>query len=186
MPTLDANTINGIAANRNTASMQTSHTVTTSGGNRYLVVAVCYFDGTLTISDVLWNGTSMGTALVNTGDPSTEGNIAFYGIADPDTGTNDVTFTYSGGGTLDEGAVMVSSWTDVDQTTPVPETDSDAFDRGTTDTCTVTLGTDAVMIGASYWYISGGTDLTSFSDTTLDTSNPGVDDESGCHLSYGS
>lgn len=51
---------------------------------------------TSTVSDVTWNGSSMGTALDTKIDSAGSNNIAVYAMKSPATGTHDVVVTWAG------------------------------------------------------------------------------------------
>ena len=73
------------------------------------------------VSTVTYNGTSCTSQRADaniTGDPDTfSGRTAIYTLINPSTGANNVVVTWTG--TVTYGASGASSWTGVDQTTPV-------------------------------------------------------------------
>jgi hypothetical protein len=109
-------------------SYNLSHTVTTTAPttNRYLLVGVQIADASTTISSVTWNSGAMAQVgtdiLVNANGEACR--AAFYGLANPGTGTHNVTVNLSG----NQGAVFGAiSFTGVNQTTPTGGFTSNIF-----------------------------------------------------------
>ncbi len=125
-----------------TSTLSWSHTCT--GSDLALVVNACNDSG-LTVSGVTYN--SVALAKVATGIANGNAFVENWILANDEvaTGANTVEVTYSGSGFLQAGA---SSYTGVDQTTPV-----DATSTGSTGSST--NANDSVS-GGSDWHVGGG------------------------------
>lgn len=79
-----------------TASLTIAHVVTNTQTNLHLSVWTGFANGGgQTISDITYNGTSLGAALV-TGDPALGRRAEQWAMANPSTGTNNIVITQSG------------------------------------------------------------------------------------------
>lgn len=97
------------------SSLTWSHTVTSAGSNRLLVVGVASDDNTpRTVSSVTYNGVNLTQVPGGTADNLAR--VDMWYLVNPATGANDVVVTLSGSTEFSAGA---TSWTGVDQTTPL-------------------------------------------------------------------
>ncbi|MGQ0579354.1 MAG: DUF6701 domain-containing protein [Betaproteobacteria bacterium] len=129
------------------STIDVTHTI--SGGNRYVFVQVVNGNSWPTISSVVWDPAGVNEALsvIGTATQGTNVRTVLYGLVNPTAKTATMRVTLSagdGGGTF----VAVSSFTGVDQTTPLgtPATATGAV--ATTPTVTVTSATGELVIDA--------------------------------------
>lgn len=103
--------------NSGASSLTISHTVG-SGSDRALVVAVACINSTdfLASATVTYGGVSMGSPVVTKSAGTGNNYVYVWALANPATGTANVVITPSGSAYL---KAVVSSYTGVDQTTPV-------------------------------------------------------------------
>jgi len=103
--------------NSGAASLTISHTVG-SGSNRALVVAVACINSSdfLATATVTYGGVSMGSPVVTKHASTANNHVYVWVLVNPTSGTANVVITPSGSAYL---KAVVSSYTGVDQTTPV-------------------------------------------------------------------
>jgi len=127
-------------------SLTISHTVG-AGTDRALVVAVECPNSTdyLSTATVTWNGTSMGSPRVsNAGTGSL--HMYVWVLANPASGTHNIVVTPSASAYMD---VVASSWTGVDQTTPVGTTANYGTSFGSSPTSTaISMSAGSVAVDA--------------------------------------
>lgn len=133
----------GVVVGSATGSLTTAHTI--SGSDRALIVHCLSNNGSNPITGVTYNGTSMTklSTFTRTGESFA---VDQYGIAAPDTGTNNVVITASGTATCVETGI---SYTGVDQTTPFPTTSTAIGNSATI--------SDSLTVSASNSWIFAGT-----------------------------
>ena len=107
-------------------TLTVSHTVTTEGSSRCLVVMVCVDAAAADFTDVAtmetnitatYNAVAM-TVVAGSAGISTLGIIAFY-ILNPATGANNIVVTFDTGGGTTEAVLLGASFIYVHQTTPI-------------------------------------------------------------------
>ncbi|MCP3938250.1 MAG: hypothetical protein GY708_23120, partial [Actinomycetia bacterium] len=121
-----------------------SHTVTSSGSNRVLIVGVSWRNSgasTSTVSSVNYNGDAMTLVRKDEKFDSESRSTALYELANPDTGSSyTITVDFSGAVYQAIGGAM--SFTGVDQTTPTEDDGGVAGGTGNGPTVTVTSTSD--------------------------------------------
>ena len=116
-----------------------SHT-TGSGSNRFLVVCVnTYHSSDPDITGITYNSVPLTQAINNPLSGTTEDMDIWYLVA-PSTGTNNISIS----GTFEEVASVVSTWTGVDQSTPIGET---GLDDGTNPSYAITVDAGDIVVG---------------------------------------
>jgi hypothetical protein len=93
---------------------------TVTGSNTYLIVGVSVYDSVRSsgiMSAVTYNGVAM--ARINQTFVATTRTVDMWGLKNPATGTHNVVLTNGGAQSQATSTVIISSWTGVDQTTPI-------------------------------------------------------------------
>ena len=136
----------------NVSSLTWSHTV--SGANRLLVVGIsrrAY--GSVSVSSATYNGvalTNSGSVQAGSGDFS---RSEIWYLANPNTGTNNIVVTLSGGNDWIEAGAM--SFTGVNQTTPLGAFASNSGTSGTSASVNVSSATGDIVIDTlTFWNAS--------------------------------
>lgn len=163
-----------------TASTQTgsntisfSHT-TGSGSNRFLTAGIASYDpSTAGASDGTYDSETL-TEVTNPLAGTSVAEVDFWYGVDPNTGANTLELTT----VCDEAAVVVATWTGVDQTTPVNAT---GLDDGTNPSYTVSVATGGIAVGTVASYT--GTVSLGASQNLLGTAT-GTGDAMDCVLDY--
>lgn len=88
---------------------------TCAGSDRLLKVDIFYYDSVDTVSAVTYNGDAM-TVISGSTVSNGQYTVTSYGLIAPDTGSNTISVTFTGG-VFDFGAGAIS-WTGADQATP--------------------------------------------------------------------
>lgn len=163
------------------SSVTFSHTIATA--NEVLVVSI----GARTnkantnniVSTVTYNGTSCTSQRADAniaGGPDTfSGRSAIYTLVNPSTGTNNVVVTWTG--TVTYGGSGASSWTGVDQTTPV-NTAGGATGTSTTLSAGLTTTVDSCYLIDAV-YSRSGTLTKNATQTTIANVSIAADDTVG-------
>ena len=143
------------------SSISWSHTCT--GSDRCLTVHVS--DETSTaITGVTYNGVSMTAVAAQT--TNTSSRIRHYQLVAPATGTNTISVTL--GGQANFITCGASSYTGVDQTTPVDATSTGTTGNSSTATDSVTTVTDgAMVVGGGHTGGEGGGGVTATVGTLI-------------------
>lgn len=131
---------NKVAYPGNTTTITVSHTVG-AGSDLFMLVAVGWYNtqGARTVSTVVWNGSESLSAVASSSVSSSDSHsVQLWKLAAPSTGTHNVVVTLSG----NEDLIFcgVSSWSGVDQTSPLGTA---ATNTGTGATGQVTLSSAA-------------------------------------------
>lgn len=111
-----------------------AHTV--AGTDRFLIVGLQYYvgsggGGNVAITGVTYNGVAMTQiASVSPQSSSGGGSIAFYYLANPDTGTNNISVSWTGSNSYLGGTA--SSFVGINQTPTITASGADDFTVGTT------------------------------------------------------
>jgi hypothetical protein len=117
---IDATSLSGSTPAISGTSFSWSHTVTSSGSNRLLMVFVASVTSTQTCTGVTYNGVAMNGPVIDIRDNgSSELRNYVFWMVNPTTGANTVAVTYSAA--LDSGnfaAAMAISFTGANQTYP--------------------------------------------------------------------
>lgn len=98
----------------NASSITWSHTCT--GTDRALIVAIGFYDASVTVSGVTYNGVAMTEEWDTVDTTFSAARSAGYSLAAPATGANNIVVTFSAA--ADVGAAGASSWTGVQQSDP--------------------------------------------------------------------
>lgn len=125
-PIVDANSEGSATGIADLGTLTVSHTVTTEGSSRALIVMVCVDAAAADFTDVAtmetnitatYNSVAM-TVIAGSAGISTLGVIAFH-LVNPAIGANDIVVTFDTGGGTTEAVVLGTSFIYVNQTTPV-------------------------------------------------------------------
>jgi hypothetical protein len=126
------------------SSITISHT--TSGTNRLMLVGISINnDGSETVSSVTWKGTE-NLSLFDTVSNADDARVEIWQLVNPSTGTGDVVITFSA--SLQQGAVAgVTTFTGVNQSTPLGTFASATGDNSSPATVDVTSATGELVYG---------------------------------------
>lgn len=138
----------GANATGNTAPLTWSHTVTSTGTNRILIVGVAMRNAaaqTVAANGVTYNGVVL--TQLDAQDVASASRIEMWYLLNPPTGANTVSVTTTADVRMAAGA---TSYTGVDQTTPFGTQSKNSGSSFGTDviTATVTSDTDELVVDA--------------------------------------
>jgi hypothetical protein len=162
------------------SSITISHT--TSGSNRLMLVGVAFNnDNYETVTSVTYNG----TALTKVGERanSDDAMVYIYSLVAPDTGTHNVVVTFSAA-LAQEGIAGVTTFTGVDQTTPLGSFSSAEGDDTTTASLDITSAEGEfvyAVIAAEYDALTAGSGVDEQWNTSVNgTSTNGAAGTTNC------
>ena len=145
----DASTEDGSFDSTDTISF--AHTCT--GSNRCLIFGAGFFSGSMTITTMTYNSVGMTAGGAIETDGGGGGTVIYY-LKAPATGSNTVlcVFNSSAGG----GGSGASSYTGVDQTTPVSGFNSANGANSSAPTVDITSATGDMVVDSMEYYDAGG------------------------------
>ncbi len=132
-------------------TMSVSHT-TGSGSNRFLIVFVSYFNSPgVTISGVTYNSIAL-TQAIGLDVLNVNNRIDAWYLVAPATGSNTLEVTFSGNAV--STSLGVTTWTGVDQSTPISDTGSDT---GVDPSAAVTIDSGDLLMDGIYFFTTTAT-----------------------------
>lgn len=160
-----------VTANATTAVASiTASGKTTAGSNRYGVVCA-YVRNPATTATATWDSVSMGSPVAHHANPTDGRQTYIWGIIAPPTGATDIVVTM---GTADsQGVVVVSSYSGVDQSTPV---DAEVTASGTADPATLDVSSAVGDMVVDCLYFLGAATAPSVGADQVENGN---DDDGG-------
>ncbi|MEZ0209181.1 MAG: beta strand repeat-containing protein, partial [Candidatus Paceibacterota bacterium] len=166
--TFDATSTKVFSLSANTATTTTwSHTVTSSGSDRILIVTTAYrTTSTTTVTGVTYNGVAMtGLATSSSNGWSNSYANKIWYLLNPATGANTVSATITGGSSQSDIHLSATSFTEVNQSTPFG-TFASSSPSGTVSTVSLDIPT------TSTGNVVFTTILTDANNRTLSVPNP--------------